>query len=124
VSPEIFARFPDSFLAWLFFLVHLAGLAAVFYGLAKGRDLLAFLGSGAFILGLLATTAACVWPVMLKSTLDPALSLTALNAGAGAHGLRAGLGWWFLGFPIAVGYVAVLFRIHRGKVGAVEDAGY
>jgi cytochrome d ubiquinol oxidase subunit II len=125
VSPEIFGRFPGAPLAWLFFVVYLAGLATVFFGLSKGRFLLAFLGSGAFILGILATTAACVWPVMLKSTLNPGWSLTAQNASVGAHGLQAGLVWWLIGFPIAVGYVAFLFKIHRGKVkAAAEGEGY
>lgn len=125
VSPEIFGRFPSAPLAWLFFVVYLAGLATVFYGLTKGRFLLAFLGSGAFILGILATTAACVWPVMLKSTLNPGWSLTAQNASVGTHGLQAGLVWWLIGFPIAVGYVAMLFKIHRGKVkAAAEGEGY
>jgi cytochrome bd ubiquinol oxidase subunit II len=125
VSPEIYRNFPGSFLAWLFFAVYLAGLATVFYGISKQRFLLAFLGSGAFILGILATTAACVWPVMLKSTFGPALSLTAQNASVGEHGLRVGLVWWLIGFPIVLGYFAFLFRIHRGKVkAAAEGEGY
>ena len=125
VSPEIFGRFPSAPLAWLFFVVYLAGLATVFYGVAKERFLLAFLGSGAFILGILATTAACVWPVMLKSTLNPGWSLTAQNASVGGHGLAAGLVWWLIGFPIAVGYFTLLFKIHRGKVkAAAEGEGY
>ena len=125
VSPEIYEKFPTSVLAWLFFVVYLAGLATVFFGMAKRRYLLAFLGSGAFIIGILATTAACVWPVMLKSTMGPALSITAQNATVGEHGLQAGLGWWFIGFAIAVGYVAFLFKLHRGKVRAsAEGEGY
>jgi cytochrome bd ubiquinol oxidase subunit II len=125
VSPEIYDHFAGSFLAWLFFVVYVAGLATVFYGILKERFLLAFLGSGAFIIGILATTAACVWPVMLKSTLNPGWSLTAQNASVGSHGLATGLVWWIIGFPIAVGYVALLFKIHRGKVkAAAEGEGY
>ena len=125
VSPEIYEKFPSAPLAWLFFLVYLGGLGTVFFGMAKRRYLLAFLGSGAFIVGLLATTAACVWPVMLKSVMGPALSITAQNASVGSHGLQAGLGWWFIGFAIALGYVAFLFRLHRGKVRAnAEGEGY
>ncbi len=62
---------------------------------------------------------------MLKSTLDPAFDLTALNASVGSHGLRTGLVWWLLGFPLALGYLAFLFRFHRGKVkAAAEGEGY
>ncbi len=125
VSPEIYQHFSGAPLAWLCFAIYLAGLATVFFGIAKQRHLLAFLGSSAFILGILATTAACVWPVMLKSTLDPAFSLTAQNASSDPHGLRTGLAWWIIGFPIVIGYFALLFRIHRGKVkAAAEGEGY
>jgi cytochrome d ubiquinol oxidase subunit II len=123
VNPTIFQALPKAPLAWVASFIFLAGLAAVFLGLQRGKPLLAFLGSGAFILGLLAASAACVYPVMLRSTLDPAFSLTAHNASVGAHGLRTGLAWWLLGFPIAIGYLAFLFRFHRGKVKAAGEGG-
>lgn len=125
VNPALFAAFPKAPLAWLFFVVYVAGLGLVFVGLTRKHHLLAFLGSGAFILGILATTAACVFPVMLRSTLDEAWSLTAHNASVADHGLRVGLVWWFIGFPIALAYFAYLFWIHRGKVKvAPEGEGY
>ncbi|MBP1626892.1 MAG: cytochrome bd-I ubiquinol oxidase subunit 2 apoprotein [Holophagaceae bacterium] len=125
VNPRIFAAFPHAPLAWLFFIVYLAGLVLVFTGMRKGRFLQAFLGSGAFILGILATSAACVWPVMLRSTLDPAHDMTALNSSASYHSMSSGLGWWFIGFIIVLGYLVNLFRIHRGKVKAAADGeGY
>ncbi len=112
-------------LAWAATAIFLLGLASVFTGIRRGRFLLAFLGSGAFILGILAASAACVYPVMLKSTLDPVFDLTALNASSSPHGLHAGLAWWLVGFPVAVGYSVFLFRFHRGKVkGATEGEGY
>ena len=125
VNPDIFHRLPQAPLGWVASLIFLAGLGLVFVGLKRERFLLAFLGSGAFILGILAASAACVYPVMLKSTVDPKFDLTALNAAVGTHGLRAGLVWWLIGFPIAVAYLAFLFRFHRGKVkAAAEGEGY
>ena len=125
VNPGIFLNLPKAPLAWVAVIIFLTGLALVFVGIRRERFLLAFLGSGAFILGLLAASAACVYPVMLKSTLDPAFDLTALNASVGGHGLRTGLVWWLIGFPIAIGYVAFLFHFHRGKVkAATEGEGY
>ncbi|HJV89540.1 MAG TPA: cytochrome d ubiquinol oxidase subunit II [Holophagaceae bacterium] len=125
VNPAIFAGSVRSGLALLFTGVLLAGFTSLVLGLMNRRYLLAFIGSGAFILGLLAASAASVWPVMLSSTLDPAWSLTALNSASATASLRKGLGWWFLGFPIAVGYVVLLFRIHRGKAkAAAEGEGY
>lgn len=125
VNPDIFHNLPRAPLAWVATLLFLAGLGLVFSGIKRERFLLAFLGSGAFILGLLAASAACVYPVMLKSTLGPQFDLTAHNASVGAYGLRTGLVWWLIGFPIAIGYVAFLFRFHRGKVkAATEGEGY
>jgi cytochrome d ubiquinol oxidase subunit II len=125
VNPAVYRNLPGAPLAWIAIALFLGGLAAVFLGLARERFLLAFLGSGAFIIGILAATAACVWPVMLPSTLDPAASLTAYNASAGAGSLRAGMVWWFIGFPIVLGYFTYLFRTHRGKVQAPKEGeGY
>ena len=125
VSPAVYHNLPGAPLAWVGLALFLGGLGAVFTGLRGGRPLFAFLGSGAFIIGILAATAGCVWPVMLPSTLDPHASLTAYNASAGATSLRAGMGWWFIGFPIALVYFGYLFRIHRGKVRAPEEGeGY
>ena len=125
VNPDIFHNLPRAPLAWVATLLFLAGLGLVFAGIKRERFLLAFLGSGAFILGLLAASAACVYPVMLKSTLGPQFNLTAHNASVSAYGLRTGLVWWLIGFPIAIGYVFFLFRFHRGKVkAAVEGEGY
>jgi cytochrome d ubiquinol oxidase subunit II len=125
VNPDVYAHLPTAPLAWLGLLAFLVGLGLVFWGQLRGRHLLAFLGSAAFIAGLLGATAACVSPVMLKSTLDPAFSLTAENSAASAQGLRAGLAWWLVGFPLAVSYFVIVFRLHRGKVKvADDDEGY
>ena len=128
VNPDIFARLPHAPLAWLGLAVLLLGLVALLWAQLRGRYLGAFLGSAAFMMGLLATSAACLFPVMLKSTLNPAWSLTAYNSAVSPHGLRAGLAWWLPGFPIAVGYFVLLFRLHRGKVRAAdpgqEHGGY
>jgi cytochrome d ubiquinol oxidase subunit II len=125
VNPALYRNLPHAPLAWVGVALFLGGLAAVFAGLHGNRFLTAFLGSGAFIIGILAATAASVWPVMLRSTLDPAASLTAFNASAGAGSLRAGMVWWFIGFPIALAYFACLFWIHRGKAAAPEEGqGY
>jgi cytochrome d ubiquinol oxidase subunit II len=125
VNPGLFTALPGRPLAWLGSGVVVGGFACVWVGLRSARPRLAFLGSSAFILGLLATTAACVYPVMLRSLGDPALSLTAENAGSSVESLKAGLGWWFLGFPFALFYLVFLLRLHRGKVAAArEGEGY
>jgi cytochrome d ubiquinol oxidase subunit II len=125
VAPLLFQGWTRSPLAWLGTAIYLGGLGAVFLGLRTRRPVVAFLGSSAFILGILAASAASVWPVMLRSTLDPSWSLTAHNASVAASGLRKGFTWWIIGFPIALGYFAMLFRLFRGKAQAAADGeGY
>jgi len=125
VAPDLFRRLPLAPMAWVCLALCLAGLAAVLLGLLRDRPLSAFLGSGVWIAGLLATTAACAFPVLLRSTLDPFWSLTTLNAASDAHGLRTGILGWLAGFALAVTYVAFIFRLHGGKVPvAPEGEGY
>jgi cytochrome d ubiquinol oxidase subunit II len=112
-------------LAWLLAAVAFGGLLAVFVGLARGRELAGFLGSSAFLAGLSAATAACVFPTMLRATGGEALSLTAYNAGGDPQGLRTALAWFAIGFPLAILYFVIVFRLHRGKaVAAPEGEGY
>jgi cytochrome d ubiquinol oxidase subunit II len=125
VNPSVFAGSARSGFAMLFTVVLLAGFGAVIVGLLRDRPLLAFVGSGTFLLGLLAASAASVFPVMLSSSLRPEWSLTAFNSASSPESLRKGLVWWGLGLPLALGYLAFLFRLHRGKVKpAAEGEGY
>jgi cytochrome d ubiquinol oxidase subunit II len=101
-----------------------AGAGGVHLFLRRGRDLLAFLSSAAFLLGLLASTLAGVYPVWLRSTLHPAQSLTIMNSAADSYGLQVALGWWTAGIVLAGGYFAYLFRSTRGKVEVQADASH
>ena len=120
VNAPMLAALPGRPLAWLSALLAVGGLLAVRLGLRGNRPLLAFLGSSAFVAGMLAATAACVFPVMLRAIGDDSLSLSAYNASVPATSLRTALGWWVIGAPLAVAYFVVLFRLHRGKVVAAQ----
>jgi cytochrome d ubiquinol oxidase subunit II len=125
VAPEVYQGLAVRPLAWLSTLLFVAGFAMSYWARRRGRHLAAFVGSGAFLLGLLAATAASIYPNFLKSTLDPASSLTAINAAAPRRSLELGLWWWPVGFVLAIFYAAVVFRLHRGKVQAAEEGeGY
>ena len=91
----------------------------------RRRERAAFLGSCAFLAGLSAATAACVYPVMLRATGDAALSMTVSNGAGDPPGCASALGWFSIGFPLALAYLAALFRMHRGKAVAASDGqGY
>jgi cytochrome bd ubiquinol oxidase subunit II len=125
LRPEIFTNLlaPPWFLG--FVVLMLGGVGGVFHFLRRGRELAAFLSSSSFLLGLLAATMAGIYPIWLRSTIDPAHSLTAANSAAESYGLQVALVWWSIGMGLAGGYFVNLFRSVRGKVGSgAEDHGY
>jgi cytochrome bd ubiquinol oxidase subunit II len=125
VSSATYENFARAPLAWLGLALFVAGAVVVFVAHARGKDLAAFVGSSVFIFGILVATAGTMFPVMLRSTVDPAFSLTAYNASSSRNALVASAKWWFLGIPLVLAYFAIVFRLHRGKVSARDDgSGY
>jgi cytochrome bd ubiquinol oxidase subunit II len=120
VRSELYTNLAERPLSWPLPLVAAAGLAGVFVSLTRGRERAAFVCSSAFLIGTLASTAAGFFPLLLPSTRDPAYSVTAHAAAAGAHGLRVALAWWLLGIPLAVAYAVFLYRSARGRVSVGE----
>jgi cytochrome bd ubiquinol oxidase subunit II len=123
VNRAMYEGLANRLLAWVALLLAMGGAVTLLIGLRRGRPILPFLGSSAFLAGLLAATAALVFPVMLRSTTSEALSLTAYNSSVPAASLRTALGWWVVALPLAVSYFVWIFRIHRGKV-SVESSGH
>jgi cytochrome d ubiquinol oxidase subunit II len=76
----------------------------------------AFLSSCAYLVFMIAGAAAAVYPNLLLSTTDPALSITIFNAHSGEHSLAIGLIWWSFGMAIAIAYVIFVYRMFRGKI--------
>ncbi|HEX8718467.1 MAG TPA: cytochrome d ubiquinol oxidase subunit II [Gemmatimonadaceae bacterium] len=125
MQPAMWHAFLSRPLAWLLGTAALAGFAAVFVCTRRQHALSAFAGSSAFLGALMLATATCLFPVMLRSADNASLSLTAYNSSTDAHGLRIALAWWVIGFPLAVLYFVVIFRLHRGKATtAGEGEGY
>jgi cytochrome bd-type quinol oxidase subunit 2 len=125
VNPTMLTALPGRPLALIALAVAIAGLAAAVVGSRQRRHLLAFFGSCGFLGGMLAATAACVFPVLLCAIDDESRSLTAYNASVPEAGLRVAFRWWIIGFPLAILYFVTLFRTHRGKaVAATGRDGY
>ena len=66
-----------------------------------GRWPRAFLGSALFLVGLLTTMAAGLYPKILPAHDGRPYSLTVHNAATGHHGLTTALVWWPLGMVLA-----------------------
>jgi cytochrome d ubiquinol oxidase subunit II len=88
VNTDLFPSLRSRPLAWLSALVALGGLVTVALALRRRRDLQAFLGSCGFLGGMLAATAASIFPVMLRSIGGAGESLTAYNASVPTTSLR------------------------------------
>jgi cytochrome d ubiquinol oxidase subunit II len=124
-APDFFAPFASRPLAWAGAAASITGLVVASLATRRGADRRAFLGSCAFLAGLLVATASCSFPALLRSSSDPSLAITAYAAANDRAGLVTALSWWLLGFPLAIAYFVVVFRLHRGKTpAAVEGEGY
>ena len=116
VRPELFhgiARRPP---AWLLVACIVAGVAAIVDGTRRGREVRAFLGGCAFIVGLLAAGAVAIFPVMLHSTFPDRPAATAYEGAAAAHGLGLALVWWPLALALSLAYAFFVLRHFAGKV--------
>jgi cytochrome d ubiquinol oxidase subunit II len=123
VNPDMFENFAARPLAWVCALIATGGLVVFFNGMHAGAHRRALIGSSLFLLGLMAATAASIFPVMLRSASDPSLSITAYQATNTPSALRTALNWWLIGAPLVVFYFIVQFRIHSGKVEVAPDGG-
>jgi cytochrome d ubiquinol oxidase subunit II len=65
---------------------------------------------------MLTSAAFGLYPDLLPSNDDPALSLTVLNAAAAPYGLRIGLAWFIPGMLLTAGYFVYTYRNFAGKV--------
>jgi len=125
VNPALFPWMGRRGLAALAIVLAIGGIATVLVRLPRGGFLAAFLGSCAFLLGIIGASAASYFPVMLRATGGDALSITAYTGGGDEASLRTALRWFLVGSPLALLYLAIVLRLHRGKaVAAAEGEGY
>lgn len=89
-------------------LAALASLAAVRGSLRRGARRTSFLASCGYLVGMLASAAFGVYPMLLPAR-DPARSLTIENAAAAPYGLSVALYWWIPGMILALTYLYVLY---------------
>ena len=122
LSPRMLSSFYEHPWGFIFPSLAVAGLALVRYFGFKERDRAAFLSSGAYIIGMMASTAFAVYPDVLPAV-QPANSLTIYNASGSTYGLTVGLVWWSIGMVLAAIYFVLIYRLFRGKV-KLDDEGY
>jgi len=116
LQPQVMAGLSERPWGFAFPLFALAGLASAWWFRSRRRDGAAFLGSSAFLAGMLASAAFGVYPYVLPSAIDPAYGLTVRNASAPEYGLVIGLRWWLVGMALASGYIIFTYRRFSGRV--------
>jgi cytochrome d ubiquinol oxidase subunit II len=122
LSPEMLSSFSERPWGFFFPILAAAGLVLLGYFAFRRRDTATFLSSGAYIAGMMASTAFAVYPKVLPAV-EPENSLTVYNASGSAYGLAVGLAWWSIGMVLAAIYFVLIYRLFRGKV-SLEDEGY
>lgn len=120
VQPGFFAPLVRRGWPLVFVLMAMSGLVYIPFALRKRDDLLPFLGSAVFLVGLLTSAGAALFPDLIISTTSPAYTLTADNAVASLYGLQIGLVWWTIGMILVVGYFVFAYRNLSGKVSAAR----
>lgn len=123
VRPGVLNNYKEHAIGFLIPIVVFGSLGVMIYAIRKGREKLAFVGSGLYIVGMLVGAAFALYPVVLPASTNPAYNLTIYNTATGHHGLTVGITWWIFGMILAVGYFVLLFRMFKGKV-RLEGEGY
>jgi cytochrome d ubiquinol oxidase subunit II len=111
VRDEMLTNLSDHPWRILFPLLAVTGLVALLVYQRRAQPGRAFIGSSAFIVGLLTTMAAGIYPNVLPAHDDRPFSLTVDNAAAGDHALRVALYWWPVGIALTVGYFVYAYRL-------------
>jgi cytochrome bd ubiquinol oxidase subunit II len=106
----------------VFPLLAVGSLVALFVYLRRRLWLRAFLASAAFIVGLLTTMAAGLYPNVLPAREGRPHSLTIDNAIAGDTVLNTAVIWWPLGIVLAAVYFGFAYRMFFGP-GATPTLG-
>jgi cytochrome d ubiquinol oxidase subunit II len=122
LRPMLLANFGARPWGLVFPAVAIAGLMLTRVFNTRDRDMPTFAASGAYLVGMLASTAFAVYPDVLPAV-DPSRSLTISNAASPLYSLTVGLVWWSIAVVLAAIYFVVIYRLFRGKVRMAHE-GY
>lgn len=123
VQPQILRGFQARPWGVIFPLLALAGLLGMGYFSFTRQALRALFSSGAFIAGMLSSTACGLYPIVLPA-ISPANNLTIYNTSASRYGQTVGLVWWIIGMILACIYFIFAYRLFWGRITTVEAEGH
>jgi cytochrome bd ubiquinol oxidase subunit II len=111
VRDEMLTNLTDHPWTLVFPLLAVAALAALFAYQRRRLWGRAFLASSAFLVGMLTTMAAGLYPNVLPAREGNPNSLTVDNASASSHGLEVALVWWTIGILLVSAYFTYTYRL-------------
>ncbi|MDB4945656.1 MAG: Cytochrome d ubiquinol oxidase subunit [Labilithrix sp.] len=115
-QPAHFAAFAHRPWLWPLPVAAVASALLCPRDLAAGHEGRGFLLSCGFVAALLAATVGTLFPLMLRSTIEPRFTLDAWSAAAPDRTLFLGLLVWIPAMVLAAGYYVFLYRSAHGKV--------
>lgn len=128
IQPQILLNLSAHPWGFVFPAMAVASLAGIFYYLrgevTSVKAFRAFVHSGGYLLGMLASVAFGLYPYLLPARGGPALSLSIYNSRTTDRALRIGLAWWIVGMSLAAMYFIFLYRRFSGTVRTGESHGY
>jgi len=123
VQADQLDRLTDHPWTLIFPVLAAASLIAMFVSQRRRLWGRAFLASSAFILGMLTTMAAGLYPYVLRAREGNVNGLTVDTASTSHHGLVTAMVWWPIGITMAIVYFVVAYRLFfRSTVRAALGA--
>jgi cytochrome d ubiquinol oxidase subunit II len=104
-------------LGWLMIVLLVGGIVGARWAIAKGNDLVALLGSGVSILGLVGLAGVGNYPNLVNAR-GKGVALSVHNAASAHYTLVAMFVIAVIFVPIVLGYTAFMYRTFAGKVEA------
>jgi cytochrome bd ubiquinol oxidase subunit II len=123
VQPHLAHAFAERPWGYVFPLLALAGLLGMKIFARGTGELLPFLLSALYIVGMLTSAVFGVFPYVLPPNSSAFSGLTIHNAATSEYGMQVALYWFVPGMFIAGAYFWYIYRTFAGKV-VVDEAGY
>src|SRR5262249_8231355 len=119
--PHMIANFAHFWWAWLLVVLTVLAVLNVPRTLHLGYELRALLNVACIIAGTFALFGIGAFPDLLRSSLDPAYSLTLHNAASSQSTLHTMLIMAIVGIPFILSYTVGIYWVFRGKVTVDKD---
>lgn len=116
-APHMFVGMLKNLLFWIVFLLMLASIVYIPFGISMKKFGFAFLSSSVTIAGMTGLFALSLFPRLVPSSIDLVnSSLTIYNASSTPQTLQTMLIIALIGVPIMLVYTIFIYRVFRGKV--------